>query len=89
MASNHSKTTGTKTMFHVTIHVKPENVEEFLVALRSTYEDVTSEKECLFVDLYQSPDNRGLFRITEAWAADLAWFLNVCETGPFQSIHLC
>jgi hypothetical protein len=70
--------TGTKTMFHVTIHVKPSDVDEFLTVLRSIHHDVTSEKECLFVDLYQNPEDPGLFRITEAWAADLRWFVDVC-----------
>jgi quinol monooxygenase YgiN len=78
MASYIEPKSGVKTMFHVTIHVKPEDADFLLTSLRSIYNDVTSEPRCLFVDMYRNPDEPGLFRITEAWAGDKDWFVNVC-----------
>jgi quinol monooxygenase YgiN len=72
--------TGIKTLFHVTIHVRQEDAGEFLATLRTIHDDVTAEKECLFVDTHQSPQDAGLFRITEVWAGDIEWCKSVRDS---------
>ncbi|KAH0841655.1 hypothetical protein FOPE_07109 [Fonsecaea pedrosoi] len=64
-------------MFHVTFHVADADADEFLRHLRTTFEAVTAEPECLFVDTYWDPRHHGTIRIVEEWACDREWFVNV------------
>ncbi|KIX98401.1 uncharacterized protein Z520_05702 [Fonsecaea multimorphosa CBS 102226] len=64
-------------MFHVTFYIADSDAEEFLKHLRTTFEAVTAEPECLFVDTYWDPNHHGTIRIVEEWACDRDWFVNV------------
>lgn len=84
MVADSTAKPGVQTLFHVNIRVKPSDVDEFLTSLHSIHPFLTSEPECLFADLHQSPDDPGLFRITEIWAGSIEW----CKTVRSTTITL-
>src|SRR5688500_2050766 len=69
--------TGPSFSFHVKYQVAPENVENFLAALKPVYDLVTVEPNCIFFEVYRSAEEPGLFRFVENWNATMEWLMNV------------
>jgi quinol monooxygenase YgiN len=61
MSSNHGIS------LHVTIYIAPENVEAFFAAFKPVYDKVIAEPECVFFEMYQSPDEPGKISWVENW----------------------
>ncbi|KAI0879127.1 hypothetical protein GGS24DRAFT_440885 [Hypoxylon argillaceum] len=60
---------------HVTVHIAPENVDRFLAAFKPVFNSVVAEPECLFFEMYQSPQEPGRISWVENWAKSPEWFL--------------
>jgi quinol monooxygenase YgiN len=61
---------------HVTVYIGIENVDNFFAAFKPVLDKVIAEPECLFFEVYRSPDNLGHISWVEDWAAMPSWFLN-------------
>ncbi|KAG8157326.1 hypothetical protein KVR01_012710 [Diaporthe batatas] len=62
---------------HVTITVDPAKTDDFLKALRPTYEAVVAEPKNTFFELYRNDKTPGVFVIVENWNADPDYMFNV------------
>lgn len=51
----------------VTVTIAPENAAKFIELFTPVYEKVTAEPECTFFEVYQSPENPGVFSWVENW----------------------
>ncbi|KAI0440232.1 hypothetical protein F4803DRAFT_553300 [Xylaria telfairii] len=60
---------------HVTVHIAPENVDRFLAAFKPVFDKVIAEPECLFFEMYQSPQEPGKLSWVENWSKSPEWFL--------------
>ncbi|KAL4874489.1 hypothetical protein BJY04DRAFT_203879 [Aspergillus karnatakaensis] len=60
---------------HMTVHISPENVPRFLELFRPVFEKVTQEPECIFLQLFQSPDDPGTISWVENWSKPKEWFM--------------
>jgi len=60
---------------HATIKIDPTNTDKFLTALRPAWAAVINEPECLFFDVFHTPEEPGTFRFVEVWTKDWKWFL--------------
>lgn len=52
---------------HVTVYIAPENVDRFLAAFKPVFNKVVAEPECLFFEMYQSPQEPGKLSWVENW----------------------
>ncbi|KAL1612776.1 hypothetical protein SLS60_001005 [Paraconiothyrium brasiliense] len=62
---------------HVTFHIDPSKISAFFTALKPAYDAVTAEPECVFFEVYQSPDTPGKIKFVENWNASVEWLMNV------------
>ncbi|KAI1751698.1 hypothetical protein F4782DRAFT_175518 [Xylaria castorea] len=60
---------------HVTVYIAPENVNRFLAAFKPVFNKVVAEPECLFFEMYQSPQEPGKISWVENWSKSPEWFL--------------
>ncbi|KAI0974058.1 hypothetical protein F4678DRAFT_396168 [Xylaria arbuscula] len=60
---------------HVTVYIAPENVDRFLAAFKPVFNKVVAEPECLFFEMYQSPQEPGKLSWVENWSKSPEWFL--------------
>ncbi|KAI0434291.1 hypothetical protein F5Y09DRAFT_266792 [Xylaria sp. FL1042] len=60
---------------HVTVYIAPENVDRFLAAFKPVFNKVVAEPECLFFEMYQSPQEPGKLSWIENWSKSPEWFL--------------
>jgi hypothetical protein len=60
---------------HATVHIKPEDVPQFMEQARYIFDKVVSEPECVFFELYQSPEDPGTFSWVENWSVKQCNFL--------------
>ena len=67
----------------VTVTIKPSDVPAFLSHFTPVFEKVVAEPECVFFEVYQSPEQPGVLRWVENWSKPVGW---VMEVSPF--IHL-
>jgi hypothetical protein len=51
----------------VTVTIAPENVTKFFEHFKPVYDAVIAEPECIFFEVYQSPENPGELRWVENW----------------------
>ncbi|KAI1805192.1 hypothetical protein F4811DRAFT_236894 [Daldinia bambusicola] len=73
---------------HVTVHIAPENVEKFLAAFKPVFDVVAAEPECLFFEVYKSPEDPGKLSWVENWSKDMQWFLEHQITKPYYKEYL-
>lgn len=73
---------------HVTYYIEPSKVDDFLAALKPAYDGVIAEPECIFFEVYQSPDNPGVFKFVENWNCTTEWFMNVSCTAKCM-VRVC
>ncbi|KAI1355186.1 hypothetical protein F5Y01DRAFT_200428 [Xylaria sp. FL0043] len=59
---------------HVTVYIAPENVDNFLAAFKPVFNRVVAEPECLFFELYHSPQEPGKLSWVENWSKSPEWF---------------
>jgi hypothetical protein len=52
---------------HVTVYIAPENVDSFLAAFKPVFDKVVAEPECLFFEMYLSPQEPGKISWVENW----------------------
>lgn len=52
---------------HVKITIAPENIPKFFEAFQTLFEKITAEPECMFFEVYQSPENPGELSFVENW----------------------
>lgn len=62
---------------HVKLTVDPSKTDEFLEALRPTFEHVTAEPLNTFFEVYRDDKTPGVFKIVENWNADIEYMHNV------------
>ncbi|KAI1133395.1 hypothetical protein F5Y10DRAFT_87410 [Nemania abortiva] len=60
---------------HVTVYIAPENVDRFMAAFKPVFDKVVAEPECLFFEMYQSPQEPGKISWVENWSKSPEWFL--------------
>ncbi|KAI1738919.1 hypothetical protein F4680DRAFT_449381 [Xylaria scruposa] len=60
---------------HVTVYIAPENIDRFLAAFKPVFDKVIAEPECLFFEMYQSPQEPGKISWVENWSKSPEWFL--------------
>ncbi|KAI0514497.1 hypothetical protein F5B22DRAFT_230195 [Xylaria bambusicola] len=60
---------------HVTVYIAPDNVDRFLAAFKPVFNKVVAEPECLFFEMYQSPQEPGKLSWVENWSKSPEWFL--------------
>lgn len=65
---------------HVKIVVDPSKADEFLQALRPTFEKVIAEPLNTFFELYRDGQHPGVFKLVENWNATPEYMINV--SGP-------
>jgi quinol monooxygenase YgiN len=79
-----------QTTLLVTIRIDPDNIEEFLRALRPCWEACSQEPECIYFEIFHSEAEPGLFRFVEIWTKDEEWFrehqLTKPYYGPYEAI---
>ncbi|KAI1824580.1 hypothetical protein F4861DRAFT_505502 [Xylaria intraflava] len=59
---------------HVTVYIAPENIDGFLAAFKPVFDRVTAEPECLFFEMYHSPQEPGKLSWVENWSKSPEWF---------------
>lgn len=52
---------------HVTVYIAPENIDRFMAAFKPVFNKVAAEPECLFFEMYQSPQEPGKISWVENW----------------------
>jgi quinol monooxygenase YgiN len=70
--------TGPSFSVHITLYIDPNQLPTFFEMLKPFHDAVSAEPECIFVELYQSPDKPGVFKFVENWNASVEWMTNVC-----------
>ncbi|KAI0100143.1 hypothetical protein GGR51DRAFT_564359 [Nemania sp. FL0031] len=60
---------------HVTVYIAPENIDRFMAAFKPVFNKVVAEPECLFFEMYQSPQEPGKISWVENWSKSPEWFL--------------
>jgi quinol monooxygenase YgiN len=73
---------------HVTVTVAPENAERFLEALKPAYDAVIAEPECVFFEVFRSPEEPGIFKFVENWNATKEWLITVSSTVSIRSVYI-
>ena len=53
----------------VTIQIRPEDVNKFLGEFTTVFQLVTAEPQCVFFEVYQSPESPGTISWVENWYA--------------------
>lgn len=69
----------------VTLHIKPDQIEEFKAAHRPVWDACAKEPELMFFDVFQDPAKPGVFRFLEAWAESREWFETKQLTKPYYA----
>ncbi|KAI1502917.1 hypothetical protein F5X99DRAFT_147703 [Biscogniauxia marginata] len=72
----------------VTVHIAPENVDKFLAAFKPVFDKVAAEPECLFFEVYRSPDEPGKISWVENWSKSKEWFLTNQVTKEYYKDYL-
>ncbi|KAE8420995.1 hypothetical protein BDV36DRAFT_292670 [Aspergillus pseudocaelatus] len=67
----------------VTIHLNPEDLPKFWIAMKPAYEAVIAEPECTFFELYQEPDSPGTIS-----SASKEWLIGVQLKRPYYHDYL-
>lgn len=67
---------------HVKLFIDPSKTDEFLQALKPTYDAVTAEPANTFFELYQDANIPGVFKIVENWDLSLDDLINVSRWAP-------
>lgn len=62
---------------HVKITVDPANTEDFLEALRPTFDAVAAEPLNTYFEVFQDARAPGVFKIVENWNANIDYMMNV------------
>ena len=70
--------TGPSYSVHLTLYIDPDQLPTFFSALKPLNEAVCAEPECIFIEIYQSPDKPGVFKVVENWNATTEWMMGVC-----------
>ncbi|KAI1105075.1 hypothetical protein F4804DRAFT_152541 [Jackrogersella minutella] len=63
------------TSIHVTVQISAENVERFLAAFKGIFDLVTAETDCVFFEVYTSPEEPGKISWIENWSKDIQWLM--------------
>ncbi|KAF7533732.1 hypothetical protein G7054_g6818 [Neopestalotiopsis clavispora] len=69
----------------VTLHIKPELIEDFKAAHRPVWNACAAEPQCLFFDVWEDPENAGHFRFVEVWNESKEWFEKEQLTKPYYA----
>ncbi|KAI5923130.1 hypothetical protein F4810DRAFT_670514 [Camillea tinctor] len=72
----------------VTVHIAPENVDKFLAAFKPVFDKVAAEPECLFFEVYRSPEEPGKISWVENWSKGKEWFLKHQITKEYYKDYL-
>ncbi|KAI0597292.1 hypothetical protein F4775DRAFT_560600 [Biscogniauxia sp. FL1348] len=72
----------------VTVHVAPENVDKFLAAFKPVFDKVAAEPECMFFEVYRSPEEPGKISWVENWSKSKEWFLQHQITKEYYKDYL-
>lgn len=62
---------------HVTVHIKPEDLDSFYEAMKPVFEAVCNEPELLYFEMFQDPDEPGKLSWVENWNASVEWLMKV------------
>lgn len=62
---------------HVTVHIRPTDVEAFFRTMQPCFEAVTAEPECVYFEIYQDPEDSGKISWVENWNATPEWLMTV------------
>ncbi|KAK7917308.1 hypothetical protein PG985_010916 [Apiospora marii] len=73
---------------HVTVHIAPENWPQFKAAIQPVYEKVIREPECVFFEIYRSPDDPGTITWVENWTASPEWLATVQQPKEYYKEYL-
>lgn len=68
---------------HVTVHIAPENVDNFLAAFKTIFDVVSAEPECVFFEVYRAPDQPGKL----SWVEN--WYAITCHHKFLQKERIC
>ncbi|KAI1639949.1 hypothetical protein F4809DRAFT_20993 [Biscogniauxia mediterranea] len=72
----------------VTVHIAPENVDKFLAAFKPVFDKVAAEPECMFFEVYRSPEEPGKISWVENWSKSKEWFLKNQITKEYYKDYL-
>ncbi|KAI1199659.1 hypothetical protein F5X97DRAFT_114801 [Nemania serpens] len=73
---------------HVTVYIAPENIDRFMAAFKPVFNKVAAEPECLFFEMYQSPQEPGKISWVENWSKSPEWFLENQVTKDYYKEYL-
>lgn len=73
---------------HVTVYIAPENIDRFMAAFKPVFNKVAAEPECLFFEMYQSPQEPGKISWVENWSKSPEWFLENQVTKEYYKEYL-
>ena len=62
---------------HVTVYIKPSDVNAFVAEFKAIYDIVAAEPECTYFEVFQSPDEPGVFHWVENWNQTTEWLMQV------------
>ncbi|KAI1113103.1 hypothetical protein F5Y14DRAFT_418885 [Nemania sp. NC0429] len=67
---------------HVKLTVDPSKTEEFLRALRPTFEEISADPLNTFIEIYRDDKNPGVFRLVENWDVTAEYMMTVRDRSP-------
>lgn len=62
---------------HITVTVQPSDVPTFFEHFAPIYEASIQEPECLYLEVFQDPDDKGKISWIENWSKSPKWFEEV------------
>jgi quinol monooxygenase YgiN len=65
---------------HVKLTIDPSRIEEFLRALRPTFEEISADPLNTFIEIYRDDKNPGVFKLVENWDVTPEHMLNVRDS---------
>lgn len=79
-----------KIAFILTVKVTfdPKDRDTFIKYFKACYESVVAEPESAYFLIGEDPQNPGVYRWTEGWTKDAAWFMKVGITDRICSCSI-
>ncbi|KAJ8120864.1 hypothetical protein O1611_g10254 [Lasiodiplodia mahajangana] len=72
---------------HVKLAIDPSKTEEFLRALRPTFEEISADPLNTFIEIYRDDKNPGIFKLVENWDVTPEYMLNVQTKKDFYKTY--
>ncbi|KAH7363792.1 hypothetical protein BKA65DRAFT_532508 [Rhexocercosporidium sp. MPI-PUGE-AT-0058] len=75
-------------ILQVKVTFDPKNRDTFLKYFKPAYDAVIAEAECAYFFVGENAQDPGVFRWTEGWTKDVAWFMAEQIHKPYYEPYL-